>query len=218
MSRNHDQQLRITEIFYSLQGESDTVGLPTVFIRLTGCPLRCNYCDTEYAFSGGEWMDLDTILTRVSEFSTDHVTVTGGEPLAQHNCLRLLEQLCNKAYKVSLETSGALDISRVDSRVSIVMDLKTPGSGEQEKNLLENIRHLQQKDQLKFVIGSREDYDWSVSMLHEYRLTEQTRVLFSPIHEQLEPATLADWILEDKLQVRFQVQLHKYLWNDAKGR
>ena len=163
-------------------------------------------------------MDLDTILTRVSEFSTDYVTVTGGEPLAQQNCLRLLEQLSNKAYKVSLETSGALDISRVDSRVSIVMDLKTPGSGEQDKNLLENIRHLQQKDQLKFVIGSREDYDWSLSMLNEHQLADQTRVLFSPIHGQLEPATLADWILEDKLPVRFQIQLHKYLWNDAKGR
>lgn len=219
MTNEHENQLRITEIFHSLQGESSTVGLPTVFIRLTGCPLRCNYCDTEYAFSGGQWMDPDDILKEVSKLAKDgHVTVTGGEPLAQQNCRKLLTMLSDSGYTVSLETSGALDISDIDERVSIVMDLKTPGSGEMDKNRFENLALLQTRDQLKFVIGDRQDYDWSVKMIGEHELDKRCHLLFSPIHGQLEPATLAGWILEDRLPVRFQIQLHKHLWGDAKGK
>ncbi|MCW9025092.1 MAG: 7-carboxy-7-deazaguanine synthase QueE [Gammaproteobacteria bacterium] len=210
-------RLRITEIFYSLQGESRSVGWPTVFIRLTGCPLRCGYCDTTYAFQGGDWMSLDQIIEQTSQYQSRYVTVTGGEPLAQKPCLELLSQLCDKGYKVSLETSGALDISSVDSRVVIVMDLKTPSSGEESKNRYDNIEHLKQKDQLKFVIGDQADYDWAVAKLEEFNLTQRCEVLFSPVQDQLSPTALADWILRDHLPVRMQVQLHKLLWGNEAG-
>ncbi len=210
--------LRITEIFHSLQGESRTSGLPTVFVRLTGCPLRCLYCDTAYAFSGGEIHSLEAILGRIATFKARHVCVTGGEPLAQPDCIGLLEQLCDAGYQVSLETSGALDISPVDERVSRVVDLKTPGSGEVGRNRYENIAFLTRHDQLKFVICSRGDYDWAVSKLIEYRLDERVGdVLFSPSHGQVDPRALAEWIIEDNLPVRFQLQLHKLLWNDEPG-
>jgi 7-carboxy-7-deazaguanine synthase len=211
-------RLRITEIFYSLQGESRTVGWPTVFIRLTGCPLRCGYCDTTYAFQGGEWFELPQILERVARYATPYVTVTGGEPLAQKNCLPLLQALCDAGSAVSLETSGALDISGVDPRVSRVMDLKTPGSGEAGRNRYENIEQLTANDQLKFVLCDRADYDWAVARLHEYHLADRCEVLFSPVHGRLDPRTLADWILADQLPVRFQLQLHKILWGDEPGR
>lgn len=211
-------RLRVTEIFYSLQGEARTVGLPTVFIRLTGCPLRCGYCDTTYAFQGGEWQSLDNILQQVKQYQASYVTVTGGEPLAQKPCIELLKQLCDQGYEVSLETSGAMDISRVDPRVSKVMDLKTPGSGEESKNRYENIQYLTSNDQVKFVICDRQDYDWAVAKLAEFQLAQKCQVLFSPIHGELEPSQLAEWILHDRLPVRFQLQLHKYLWGDEKGR
>lgn len=211
-------RLRVTEIFYSLQGEAKTVGLPTVFIRLTGCPLRCGYCDTSYAFQGGEWKSIEQILSEVEAYQPRYITVTGGEPLAQKQCRNLLTQLCDKGYDVSLETSGAMDVSDVDVRVSKVMDLKTPGSGEESKNRYENIDSLTAHDQVKFVICNREDYEWSVNKLNEYQLAEKCEVLFSPIHGELKPAQLAQWILDDKLAVRFQIQLHKYLWNDEQGR
>lgn len=210
--------LRLTEIFYSLQGEARTVGLPTVFVRLTGCPLRCQYCDTAYAFTGGEIHHLDAILEQVASYRPRHVCVTGGEPLAQPNCLKLLEQLCDAGYEVSLETSGALDVSGVDMRVSKVVDLKTPGSGEMGRNLYANIAHLTPNDQVKFVICSREDYDWAVSKLIEYRLDQRAgEVWFSPSHGQVVPRELAEWIVADNLPVRFQLQLHKILWNDEPG-
>jgi len=212
-----DSRLRITEIFYSLQGEARTVGIPTVFIRLTGCPLRCEYCDTAYAFKGGEWFSLMDILSEVKKYKTKYITVTGGEPLAQKKCIDLLNLLCTEGYDVSLETSGSLDISKVDSRVSRVMDLKTPASKEESKNRYENIELLKQNDQVKFVICDRNDYEWSVFKLNEYDLINQCEVLFSPSHQQLKPQQLADWILEDQLAVRFQMQLHKYLWNDEPG-
>ncbi|UXJ54308.1 7-carboxy-7-deazaguanine synthase QueE [Pseudomonas citronellolis] len=213
------QTLRITEIFYSLQGEARTVGLPTVFVRLTGCPLRCQYCDSAYAFSGGEIRSLDSILETVAGYRPSYVCVTGGEPLAQPNCLPLLQRLCDAGYSVSLETSGALDISATDRRVSRVLDLKTPGSGEVRRNRYENIAELTGNDQVKFVLCSREDYDWAVSKLIEYRLDERAgEVLFSPSHHQLAPRELADWIVADNLPVRFQMQLHKILWNDEPGR
>lgn len=213
------QTLRITEIFYSLQGEARTVGLPTVFVRLTGCPLRCQYCDSAYAFSGGEIRSLDSILETVAGYRPRYVCVTGGEPLAQPNCLPLLQRLCDAGYSVSLETSGALDISATDRRVSRVLDLKTPGSGEVRRNRYENIAELIGNDQVKFVLCSREDYDWAVSKLIEYRLDERAgEVLFSPSHHQLAPRELADWIVADNLPVRFQMQLHKILWNDEPGR
>ena len=213
-----NQTLRITEIFYSLQGEARTVGLPTVFVRLTGCPLRCSYCDTAYAFSGGEIRSLDSILEQVASFRPRHVCVTGGEPLAQPNCLPLLVALCDAGYQVSLETSGALDISGVDTRVSRVVDLKTPGSGEVGRNRYENMAALTPNDQIKFVICSREDYEWAVSKIIEYRLDQRVSdVLMSPSHHQLEPRTLAEWIIADNLPVRLQLQLHKYLWNDEPG-
>lgn len=211
------QQLRITEIFHSLQGESITAGLPTVFVRLTGCPLRCQYCDTAYAFNGGKLTDLNTILAKIDAYQCAYVCVTGGEPLAQPNCVVLLKTLCDLGYQVSLETSGALDIAQVDKRVMIVMDLKTPDSGECEKNKLSNIHHLKTGDQIKFVLCSRKDYDWACQIMKEYRLTEQAQVLFSPSWNELNPTTLADWIITDKLAVRFQLQLHKILWNDAPG-
>ncbi len=211
-------QCRITEIFYSLQGESRTVGLPTVFVRLTGCPLRCSYCDTEYAFYGGEKMAIADIVKQVASYKPRYVCVTGGEPLAQPNCIQLLSAICDLGVEVSLETSGAMDVSKVDPRVVKVMDLKTPGSGEESKNRYSNIELLRQQDQLKFVICNREDYDWARAKLDEYQLSERCEVLFSPIHGELKPADLADWIVEDNLPVRMQLQLHKYLWGDEKGR
>ena len=212
------ERLRVNEIFHSLQGEADAVGYPTVFVRLTGCPLRCQYCDTEYAFHAGDWLDLEAIMDRVRGYGTQHVCVTGGEPLAQPNCLRLLERLCDHGFDVSLETSGALDISAVDSRVSKVVDVKTPGSHEAARNKTENFGLLTPRDQLKFVICSREDYDWSKAYLQEHALSGRTRVLFSPSYNQVSPGALADWILADRLPVRFQLQLHKVLWGDTPGK
>jgi 7-carboxy-7-deazaguanine synthase len=212
------ERLRITEIFYSLQGEGRSVGWPTVFVRLTGCPLRCGYCDTSYAFQGGEWQTLDEISEKVSSWSSRYVTVTGGEPLAQKPCLSLLTRLCDAGYEVSLETSGALDISSVDTRVIRVMDLKTPGSGEMDRNRYENIPCLTERDQVKFVIGDRADYDWSVAQITQHNLAERCEVLFSPVHSQMAPRELADWILADQLAVRFQLQVHKILWGDEPGR
>jgi 7-carboxy-7-deazaguanine synthase len=212
------ERLRITEIFYSLQGEGRSVGWPTIFIRLTGCPLRCGYCDTSYAFQGGYWLFLDEIQEKVSFWKSRHVTVTGGEPLAQKPCLTLLSLLCDAGYEVSLETSGALDISLVDSRVIRVMDLKTPGSGEMARNLYDNIPHLTAQDQVKFVISDRHDYDWSVGQITQQNLASRCEVLFSPVHGKLDPRELADWILADQLAVRFQLQLHKILWGDEPGR
>jgi len=211
-------RLRITEIFYSLQGEARSVGWPTVFIRLTGCPLRCGYCDTSYAFQGGEWYTLDDILQEVAHYNTRHVAVTGGEPLAQKPCLDLLSRLCDAGYNVSLETSGALDISGVDKRVIKVMDLKTPGSGEAARNLYANLKHLQPQDQIKFVLCDRQDYDWAVALLKQHALADKCEVLFSPVQGQLDPRQLADWILADQLPVRFQLQLHKVLWGNDPGR
>lgn len=211
-------RLRITEIFLSLQGEARDVGRPTVFVRLTGCPLRCRYCDTAYAFSGGSAMSLDEVLAKVEGYGVRHVTVTGGEPLAQRAALPLLESLCDAGLSVSLETSGALDVSAVDPRVVKVMDLKCPDSGEADKNRLDNLAFIGPRDQLKFVIASRGDYVWSREMVSAHGLAERCEVLFSPVHGQLEPQTLAEWILEDRLPVRFQIQLHKYLWGEAQGR
>lgn len=210
-------RLKITEIFYSLQGEARNVGLPTVFIRLTGCPLRCAYCDTAYAFSGGEWMDIDDIIAQARHYSTPYVTVTGGEPLAQKNCFDLLEQLCDEGFDVSLETSGALLVEHVDPRVVKVLDVKTPASTEEVKNRFENFAFLQGHDQVKFVICDEDDYLWSRQILEQYQLAERCEVLFSPGHGQLDATVLADWILRDQLKVRFQVQLHKYLWGDRPG-
>ncbi|MCJ8167994.1 7-carboxy-7-deazaguanine synthase QueE [Atopomonas sediminilitoris] len=210
--------LRITEIFYSLQGETRTLGLPTVFVRLTGCPLRCQYCDTAYAFSGGELHSLDAIVAQVSTYQPRYVCVTGGEPLAQPNALKLLTLLCDAGYEVSLETSGALDVSGVDPRVVKVLDLKTPGSAEMSRNLYSNIAHLLPHDQVKFVICSREDYDWAVSKLIEFDLASRVQdVLFSPSFTELDSRALADWIVADNLPVRFQLQLHKILWQDQAG-
>lgn len=211
-------KLRITEIFYSLQGETRTVGLPTVFIRLTGCPLRCQYCDTAYAFHGGKTQTLENILQQVASYNPHYVTVTGGEPLAQKPCLELLQSLCDAGYEVSLETSGALDISKVDQRVIKVVDLKTPGSGEVSKNLYQNLDYILPHDQIKFVICDRADYDWAKQLLQQYQLDKRCQVLLSPSYNQLAGNTLADWILADRLLVRFQIQLHKILWNDEPGR
>ncbi|MGD8677632.1 MAG: 7-carboxy-7-deazaguanine synthase QueE [Chromatiales bacterium] len=209
--------LRITEIFCSLQGESSLVGLPTVFVRLTGCPLRCGYCDTAYAFKGGERLELEIILDRVAAFGVQHVTVTGGEPLAQTSCHALLVALCDAGYRVSLETSGALDVAEVDSRVKRVMDIKTPSSGEVDRNLWSNLKLLVPDDEVKFVIGDRDDYEWSKGVVSEYSLASRCGVLFSPVYGVLEARTLADWIVEDRLPVRFQIQLHKLLWGDRPG-
>jgi 7-carboxy-7-deazaguanine synthase len=210
--------LRVTEIFHSIQGESSRVGLPTVFVRLTGCPLRCAWCDTAYAFSGGEALSIAQVLQRVGTFDCETVCVTGGEPLAQKSCLTLLDALCDAGYSVSLETSGALDIGAVDPRVARIMDLKAPGSGEHEKNRWENLELLTPNDELKFVLASREDYDWAVSACRQRRLFERCPVLFSPVQGQLDPTQLAQWILDDRLPLRFQLQLHKVLWDNAKGR
>ena len=217
-SERSDDVLRITEIFLSLQGESRTVGIPTVFVRLTGCPLRCLYCDTAYAFSGGERMSLDKILEDVASCKVKHVTVTGGEPLAQTACHRLLTKLCDAGYQVSLETSGAISVADVDSRVIKVMDLKTPGSGESEKNIFDNIKFLTSDDQVKFVICDEQDYQWAKEIIEKYQLTEKCEVLLSPSYSQIKAAQLADWILKDHLPVRFQLQLHKILWGDQPGR
>ncbi|MGZ8191912.1 MAG: 7-carboxy-7-deazaguanine synthase QueE [Methylobacter sp.] len=210
--------LRITEIFYSLQGESNTVGLPTVFIRLTGCPLRCVYCDTAYAFTGGKKIEIDEIIAQVEQYGTRYITVTGGEPMAQQSCLELMTKLLDKGYFVSLETSGAIDMSAVDPRVVKVMDIKTPGSGELSKNLYQNIDYLTPTDQVKFVIGSSEDYEWSKALLTEYNLPDRCEILFSPVMGQQDPTELAEKILHDKLPVRFQIQLHKILWDNAQGK
>ncbi len=217
-SGNKASSLRITEIFYSLQGESSFVGLPTVFIRLTGCPLRCGYCDTAYAFSGGEYMQIEDILLKVKQYNTRYICVTGGEPLAQRGCAELLTRLCNDDYRVSLETSGSIDVSYIDDRVHRIMDIKTPDSGEEPKNRIENIQFLTDRDEVKFVICSRQDYEWSKTFVNQYNLDEKTQVLFSPVHSGVSPAALADWILTDQLNVRFQFQLHKFLWNDEPGR
>jgi 7-carboxy-7-deazaguanine synthase len=211
-------RLKITEIFRSLQGEADTAGMPTVFVRLTGCPLRCQYCDTAYAFHGGEWATLEEVLRTVRDFATRHVCVTGGEPLAQKGCLALLSSLCDAGLRVSLETSGAMSLSGVDPRVVLVVDVKTPGSGEEPRNRYEELQQLQPKDLVKFVICSREDYEWSRAKLAELDLAARCTVLFSPSHEQVPPGQLADWLLADHLPVRFQIQLHKYLWGNVAGK
>lgn len=209
--------LRIHEIFHSLQGETSRTGLPTVFVRLTGCPLRCSYCDTAYAFSGGSQMAIEDILRQVAQYGARYVTVTGGEPLAQKACLDLLAQLCDAGYRVSLETGGALDISGVDRRVAVVLDVKTPGSGEVQKNLWANLAHLKPEDEVKFVLCDRADYDWARQVLTERAIAARCEVLFSPSYRQLDPARLAGWILEDRLPVRMQIQLHKLLWGEKPG-
>ena len=210
--------LRVSEIFYSLQGESNHVGLPTAFVRLTGCPLRCTYCDTTYAFKGGNIMPLTAILETVSNYNPRYVTVTGGEPLAQKSCTALLKQLCDTGYHVSLETSGAIDISEVDQRVVKVVDLKTPGSGESEHNLYANLDYLRPHDQIKFVICNNKDYAWAKAKLQQYKLAERCEVLFSSSYQQQSARELADNIVADNLPVRFQVQLHKYLWGEVAGK
>ena len=211
-------RLRITEIFHSLQGEADTAGIPTVFVRLTGCPLRCQYCDTAYAFHGGEWWELPAILARVREYTTRHVCVTGGEPLAQKGCTALLTALCDAGHRVSLETSGAMALADVEARVVKVVDIKTPGSGEERRNRYEELPRLTPHDLVKFVICDRHDYEWSRAKLAELALPQGCTVLFSPSHEQLAARELADWILADRLPVRFQIQLHKYLWGNVPGK
>lgn len=211
-------KVRISEIFYSLQGETKTIGLPTVFIRLTGCPLRCGYCDTAYAFNGGEVMTVAEILSEVAKYQPHYVTVTGGEPLAQRNCLPLLAELADQGYEISLETSGALDVEPVDKRIVKVMDLKSPSSGELHRNRYENIQWLLPHDQVKFVVANRTDYEWAAFKLAEYNLPEKvSEVLFSPVYGELNPTDLAEWILADNLPARLQIQLHKYLWNDEPG-
>jgi 7-carboxy-7-deazaguanine synthase len=212
-----DCALKVTEIFRSLQGESDSVGWPTVFVRLTGCPLRCVWCDTAYAFQGGEWIEIDTIIERVAELGTRHVCVTGGEPLAQKRCIELLARLCDAGHRVSLETSGALPVSDVDARVVKVLDLKAPASGEVARNLWSNLDHLQCHDQIKFVVADRADFDWAVEQISARDLA-RWEVLLSPVWETLAPATLADWLMASGIEARMQVQLHKLLWGDQPGR
>lgn len=212
------RRLRITEIFHSLQGESRTAGVPTVFVRLTGCPLRCTYCDTAYAFHGGHWQSFDDILAEVARHDAAHVCVTGGEPLAQRSCSGLLHELCDAGYAVSLETGGAMDVSAVDPRVMKVVDIKTPASGEEGRNRWENLAHLSAHDAVKFVICNRADYEWARGVLRDRSLAEKCEVLFSPSYGQQSPRELAEWILEDRLPVRFQVQLHKILWGNEQGR
>ena len=209
--------LKIYEIFHSLQGETSRIGLPTVFVRLTGCPMRCTYCDTEYAFSGGSNMQIANILAKIAEFGTQYVTVTGGEPLAQKECYVLLQVLCDGDYSVSLETGGAMDIASVDARVSIILDIKTPGSNEEKNMLWSNVNHLKTKDEIKFVLCNRDDYDWAKAKITELKLSEKCPILFSPSYHELSAETLAGWILADKLPVRMQVQLHKILWGEKQG-
>lgn len=211
-------RLRVNEIFFSLQGESRSAGFPTAFVRLTGCPLRCGYCDTDYAFHEGRWMNLDEVMATVGDYRPRHVTVTGGEPLAQRPCTGLLARLCDAGYEVSVETSGAVDIAPVDPRVRIVMDVKTPGSGEADRNLAGNLVLLKRTDEVKFVVCDRADYEWSREFVRRERLAERCEVLFSPVWGRLEPRLLAEWILEDRLPVRLQLQLHKLLWGEARGR
>lgn len=212
------ERLRITEIFLSIQGEAASAGWPTVFVRLTGCPLRCGYCDTAYAFHGGRWMSLDEILDTVASYGVTHVCVTGGEPLAQRRCPALLVRLCDAGYQVSLETSGALDVGGVDPRVVRVVDLKTPGSGESARNMMENLSYLGPRDVAKFVICDRADYEWAREVLAEQQLTERCQVFFSPSWGQLEASQLCEWVLEDRLEVRLQLQLHKIIWGDVPGK
>ena len=216
MDNLNNATLNITEIFYSLQGEAKEVGIPTVFVRLTGCPLRCNYCDTAYAFKGNNPLSIQHILDEVAQYNAQYVCVTGGEPMAQSNCLKLLDSLIDSGYNVSMETSGSIDITPVNSKVSIVMDIKTPSSTEEHQNRYENLPILKSKDQLKFVIASRSDFDWCTEILDNHEV--ESEILFSPVYESLKPVELADWILEKKLNVRLQVQLHKLLWGDQKGR
>lgn len=214
------KRLRLTEIFYSLQGESKTVGLPTIFVRLTGCPLRCQYCDTEYAFQGGQWWDFEAIINELKKYQTPYITVTGGEPLSQKVCTDFLTELCDSGYKVSLETSGAIDIKSVDQRVMTVMDLKTPSSGEESKNNYKNLEYIKPSDQVKFVVCNRDDYLWSVKKCKEYDLENKCEVLFSPVNltDSVNiKKDLAEWILQDQLLVRYQLQLHKFIWGDIPG-
>ena len=210
-------KLKIHEIFYSLQGESSRVGLPTVFVRLTGCPMRCVYCDTAYAFNGGSNIEISDILLKVAEYGTQYVTVTGGEPLAQKDCRILLKDLCNAGYSVSLETGGAIDTSKVDSRVSVILDIKTPGSGEMENNKWGNLAHLKKTDEVKFVLCNRADYEWAKELLTTHDIANKCPILFSPVYQQVNPTELAEWVLADKLPVRMQVQLHKILWGEKPG-
>lgn len=216
--RSRAGSVRITEIFRSLQGESASAGWPTVFVRLTGCPLRCDYCDSAYAFKGGRWMSVEEILAAVEACRTRHVCVTGGEPLAQPECGTLLRELADAGYTVSLETSGALDIEPVDPRVRIVMDLKTPASGEVARNRWENLPHLKPDDEIKFVIGSRQDFEWAMERVRQHALDRRFQVLFSPVYGQVEPTALADWLLETGRELRMQLQLHKQLWGEEPGR
>lgn len=210
-------QLKIFEIFYSLQGESSRVGLPTIFIRLSGCPMRCHYCDTAYAFQGGSMMTVDEIIKTIKKYDTRYVTVTGGEPLAQKEVLSLLKVLADQNYEVSLETGGGLSIKEVDPRIKIILDIKTPESGEEKKNHWDNLNLIHSKDEIKFVLCSREDYDWAKKILHQYKLTEKCDVLFSPVYQKLKTTDLGNWILEDQLPVRMQIQLHKLLWGEKPG-
>ena len=210
-------QLKIFEIFYSLQGESSRVGLPTIFIRLSGCPMRCHYCDTAYAFQGGSMMTVDEIMETIKKYDTRYVTVTGGEPLAQKEVLSLLKVLADQNYEVSLETGGGLSIKEIDPRIKIILDIKTPESGEEKKNYWDNLNLIHSKDEIKFVLCSREDYDWAKKILHQYKLTEKCDVLFSPVYQKLNTTDLGNWILEDQLPVRMQIQLHKLLWGEKPG-
>ena len=210
-------QLKIFEIFYSLQGESSRVGLPTIFIRLSGCPMRCHYCDTAYAFQGGVMMDIDDIMETIKKYNTRYVTVTGGEPLAQKEVLSLLKVLADQNYDVSLETGGGISIKEVDPRIKIILDIKTPESGEEKKNHWENLNLIHAKDEIKFVLCSREDYDWAKKILDQYKLTEKCHVLFSPVYQKINATDLGNWILQDQLPVRLQIQLHKLLWGEKPG-
>lgn len=210
-------KLKIHEIFHSLQGESTRVGLPTVFVRLTGCPMRCVYCDTAYAFSGGSNMEIDDIVAKVAEYGTHYVTVTGGEPLAQKGCHVLLKDLCDAGFSVSLETGGAIDISKVDQRVSVILDVKTPASGEMENNIWTNLDHLKATDEVKFVLCNRADYEWAKALVAKDKLADKCTVLFSPVYQQVNPTELAEWVLADNLPVRMQIQLHKVLWGERPG-